>query len=435
MAARSRRPRAASPPSPGSSARPASGPAPQQSESRGPAIVAVLLTPPLPVQAAWLAEPRTRDAALAVAAPDEPIRAICPRAAAAGVAVGQSAAQGRLRCPDLRLVLPPRELMAVLWETMLTALSGLSPRVEATDAARGLAYLDARGRERLCGPPTDVARAALRALRARGLAARAGAGPTRAVALALARRMGADGPRLVEVAQMPAFLRALPLADPAWGLPPAAVAALDEVGVRTLGALIDLPAVGLGLRFGPAVVGARERALRPDDLPLRPWAPPERLEVDQRIEGGLADGVMLERLLAHLAARLAGALERRAQGLTTLTLVLDGEDGAARAPRLPEQWPPLHSRDALAQAARALLARDPPAGPVERVRLIAAGLAPVQVEQHGLWATSTAQGRGERLGATLRAYTRRHGSAGLRRLRRDALAPDGWAWDEADPAP
>src|SRR5207302_4143148 len=117
------------------------------------------------------------------------------------------------------------------------ALSAISPVVEAAASAAGLAYLDARGLERLWGARAAGARKALQALAARDVAARAGAGPTRVVALALARRMGAEGPRALAEPEARAFLHALPIDDPALGLSPVTATALRELGLTTAGAL------------------------------------------------------------------------------------------------------------------------------------------------------------------------------------------------------
>jgi len=273
-------------------------------------IVAILLDPPLPVQAVWQATPATRVDPLVVGAPGGLVLAACPQAAAQGVAAGQSTAQARLRCPDLRILPPDHMAASLLWDTLLGALADVSPLVEAADGEVGLAYLDARGLDALGGDGAMVAAQGLHALAAMGLAARAGAGPTRAVARTLARRMADDGPRLLNRAEARPFLRALPLHDPALGLPPATVAALADLGLHHAGDLAALPHDALALRFDAPVLAAWEIATRLDDPPLRPWTAPDTLAVDYRPEGGLADRTMLARLLddlvVGLAARLAG---------------------------------------------------------------------------------------------------------------------------------
>jgi nucleotidyltransferase/DNA polymerase involved in DNA repair len=312
------------------SAEPASSPVPAG------VIVAVLLNPPLPVQAAWHAAPATRGVPLVVGAAGGPVLATCPQAAMRGVAAGQSAAQARLRCPDLRVAPPDHVAASLLWDTLLDALAGVSPLVEAADGESGLAYLDARGLDLLWGDGAAVARQALRVLAAHGLVARAGVGPTRTVALALARRMTDDGPRLLTRTDARPFLRALPLHDPALGLPPATVAALADLGIRCAWNLADLPRDALALRVDAPVMAAWERVTRLDAPPLRPWAAPETFAVAYRPEGGLADRTMLERLLGELAVGLAARLAGRGRTAGTLTLALSCDDGAVLARREQE---------------------------------------------------------------------------------------------------
>lgn len=407
---------------------------PASSPFRTGVIVAILLDPPLPVQATWQAAPATHGAPLAVGAPDGPVVAACPRAMACGVAAGQSAAQARLLCPALRVTPPDHEAASLLWETLLDALAGVSPLIEAAGGANGLAYLDAHGLDLLWGDGAAVARRALRVLAAHGLAARAGAGPTRTVALALARRMTDDGPRLLTRADARPFLRALPLHDPALGLLPATVAALADLGLRRAGDLADLPHDALALRVDAPVLAAWERATRLDDPPLRPWAAPETLAVAYRPDGGLADRTMLERLLGELAVGLAARLAGRGRTAGTLTLALSCDDGAVLTCRA-RHAPPLRDASRIAVAARDLLGRGSPTTSVEEVTLTARDLCAVSVTQRGLWDAGMADGGTRRLADALRAHARRHGQPSLCHLRRDPYSSDGWAWDEADGAP
>jgi len=407
---------------------------PASSPVRAGVIVAVLLDPPLPVQATWQAAPATRGAPLAVGAPGGPVLAACPRAAARGVAAGQSAAQAHLRCPDILVAPLDHEAASLLWGIILGALGDVSPLVEAADGEGGLAYLDARGLDLLWGDGAAVARQALRILTAHGLAARAGAGPTRTVALALARRMADEGPRLLTRADACPFLRALPLHDPALGLPPATVAALADIGLHSAGDLADLPRDALALRVDAPILAARERATRLDAPPLRPWAAPEVLAVAYRPDGGLADRTMLERLLGDLAGRLAAGLAGRGRTAGTLTLALSCDDGAVLA-RRARHTPPLRDASRIAAAARDLLGRGDPCAMVEEVALTASDLCAAAVTQRGLWDAETPDRGTGRLADALRSHARRHGQPGLRHLRRDPYSPDGWAWDAADGAP
>ncbi len=241
------------------------------------------------------------------------------------------------------------------------------------------------------------------------------------------------GPRLLTRADALPFLRALPLHDPALGLPPATVAALADLGLRDAGDLADLPRDALALRFDAPVLAARERATLLDDPPLRPWTAPAVLAVDRRPDGGLADRTLLERLLDDLAAHLAARLAARGRAAGTLALTLSCADASVLA-RRSRHTPPLRDASRVAAAARALLARGDPRAAVEEVTLAASDLRPVRAAQGRLWDDGPGGRGADRLADALQALARRHGRPVLRRPRPDPFSPDGWAWDAVDAA-
>ena len=403
------------------------------SRASGP-IVAVELSPAAPVQAAWHAEPCLRSAPLAIVALGALVQAVCPLAASAGIVPGHGVREARLRCPDVMVRAPDREAIALLYDDLLVTLSAISPVVEAADSAAGLAYLDAHGLERLWGDPAAVARKALQALAARDLAARAGAGPARVVALALARRMGAEGPRALAEPEAQAFLHALPIDDPTLGLSPATATALHELGITTAGALAALPLAGVALRFGPDAIAAHHSVAGAADPPLRPWMPPDSLVVEHGVEAGVSDATIVQALLRRLSDRLAAQLVERGQAAATLALHVACEDGARLAQRA-HYGTPLQAAPALAAAALDLLARSRLAAPVEALALQATDLRRPDARQRGLWDDQAVDRRHERLAAAMAAHAQRYGQGRLRRLRRDPLAADGWVWEEAEDVP
>jgi protein ImuB len=311
--------------------------------------------------------------------------------------------------------------------------------MEETDPQTGVFYLDARGLERLWGDGAAVARAALQALRAQGMAARAGGGPSRVVALACAQHMGADGPTVLGGVQAARFLAALPLQEPTLGLPLRVATALQELGIRTAGALATLPAAGLALRFGPEAVAAWQRAggqgdrMSGSSLPLHAVQVARVIAVDEHWEDGLADMLLLEEGLARLCGRLAAALA--ADGLATahLTLHLECGDGT-RHLRTSRCWPPRALSAPLERAARLLLAHPVPPAPITRLTLESRGLCAPYDDQLGLWDAKAVTRRQERLDEALDAHTRKHPSASFTRLRRDPLSPEGWQWENRERA-
>ncbi len=395
-------------------------------------VVAVVLSPPLPVQALWWSSPATRAAPLGIAQVGRLV-AVCPHAAAAGCAAGQTPAQARLLCPTM-LLCPPSPGEAWLWETALRALATVSPVVEETDRQRGTACLDGHGLERLWGAPVAICQRALDALAAEGLQAWAGAGPTRLIALACAERQGPHGsPMVREGPEAAAFLAALPLDDPALGLSASAVTTLYDVGITAVGALGALPLAALALRFGPDVLAAW-RGARGEHEPLRARPAPLCRQVTERYEEGVADSVVLQRLLTRLCGQLANDLA--AAGLAAARLVLCLEcDGGTRQVEQARHWPPLGDLLSLERAALALLARYTPPVAVTALSLYASDLGPLRVAPVGLWeADATAIGaRAARLAGVLATQGRHNAAVRVVRLRPDAQAWCGWSWEQQTP--
>ena len=401
-----------------------------------------MLHPAPLIQTAWRARPALRGAPLAAAPAGGRVASACPLAESVGVADGPSVAQARLRCPTLAVVPPDPMAAALLYDELLYTLVAFSPVVEAADADAGMAYLDAHGLAALWGvDPTRwdgsaVARAIVDALATRGIDVRAGAGPTRVVARALARRMEAGEPRALGSDAAMAFLRALPLADPALGLTPAAVAALRDLGITTAGALAALPEAGVSLRFSDDVRAAWRVAAGADEPPLRRWTPLARLTVTRTLDGGVSDGVVLAAVARELGERLAGLLACQGHAMGALTLQLTCEDGARHA-RQGRHWPPIQGAPALVSGALALLTEARPVTAVETVELCATDLRAPDATQHGLWDSEGAHvGRRQtRLAAVLAAHTRGDGPGLAYRWRADPHTDEGWARDAVDLGP
>src|SRR5213595_1322022 len=133
-------------------------------------------------RAALLAEP----AALAPEPGREQlVGEVSPAAEAFGVRPGMRMGEALARCPRLVLVAPDPVGVADAWECILERLEAIGAGVESGDA--GAACFAADGLRRLHGGHLDgTLQATRRALGARP--ARIGAGPSRFVALAAARR-------------------------------------------------------------------------------------------------------------------------------------------------------------------------------------------------------------------------------------------------------
>jgi protein ImuB len=392
-------------------------------------LLAAICIPPLPIQAAWLANPALRVEPLAVIGEGERILAACPKAAAAGVRTGHRPAQARLLCPTMRMVTPDPDAATVLYEDVLAALGTISPVVEAADPHSGIVYLHGRGLDRLIGDVATVVQATRRAAAEIGLAVVSGAGPNRLLARVLAERAHRADP--VTSSQAWQLLHALPLGDTLFTLAPPILQTLDDLGVRTAGALAALPRAGLVLRFDPAVLALWDVLHGAPEPPLRPWSQSPMRTERYASDDGIDDRLVLEAILKDLAETLLGQLHDHGEATSQLTLRIRRADGT-RATARGRHWPPLCTAAPLARAALALLDRvlaQPTPEPIITLRLDAGELGPSLGTQAPLFGEPVAA-RMQRLAAVLTDQTDRHGTAVLGRWRADALAPDGWTHED-----
>ena len=195
------------------------------------------------------------------------------------------------------------------WCDRYTPLVGL-------DLPDGL-MLDITGCAHLFGGEAALGRDLLARLAAQGFHARAAVADTAGCAWAVAH-YGEAG--LVPPQRMRAALMPLPAA--ALRLAPETVAALAEVGLKTVGDLIDLPRAPLAARFGEILVRRIDQALGREDEPITPRLPLPSYVAEQRF----ADPIGLERdvlgTIVRLAAQLGTAMERREEGARLLQAVL-----------------------------------------------------------------------------------------------------------------
>ena len=299
-------------------------------------------------------------------------------AEAFGVHRGMRLGEALARCPRLTLVPPDPAGVADAWERMLVRLESIGAAVEPERP--GLVCFDGCGLLRLHGGIERLLAAARRALQA---PARFGVAPSRFAAVAAATQARARRPRIVTGArkQAQAFLAPLPVAllrarPVLVDLP----AALERLGVRTLGELAALPPAALADRFGSAGLLAHELASGGDGA-LRPRPASEFLRETLELPEA-ASGVQLERGLALLIDRLLARRERRGRTLRAVVLsaVLVEQGGTWR-----EQ---VVFREALADPVRMRLALAPrlalmPA-PAEELRLSVERFGPQASDQRAL---------------------------------------------------
>jgi protein ImuB len=265
---------------------------------------------------------------------DQVVGEVSGAAEAFGIKRGMRLSEALARCPELRLVAADPGRAAVAWESVLLALEGIGAAPES--GRPGEAYFEADALRRLYGGHLEGVLA--RAREAVRMPARIGVGPSRFCSFAAARRTRSrrramivpNGAARAFLAPLPVeLLCARPELVAGGGLQGTELlagsarsadlpAALDRLGIRTLGELSALPVAAVADRFGRLGLRARELALGLD-APLEPRPPRERLV--ERIDlPEAASGQQLERMLELLIDRLLARPERRGRALRKLWL-------------------------------------------------------------------------------------------------------------------
>jgi protein ImuB len=270
-------------------------------------VIATVVIPAFDLRAALRRRPgvQARPAALAPLPGTEPlIGSVTGAAEAAGVRPGMRLSEALATCPQLELVEQDPASAEQAWEEILRRLEDAGFAVEPDSP--GVVYFDTRGVERLYGGLEPALR---RALAAVGTVwdPRVGAAERRFAALAAASVARAGQALIVSNDRAQAFVSPLPLE--LLPLDQARYAALEELGVRTIGQLAGLPGGAVAERLGP--VGRRAWSLaggeEPGERKVAPRRPavalyetlefPEAVGNELTLRRGLA--VLLERLLAR----------------------------------------------------------------------------------------------------------------------------------------
>jgi len=390
-------------------------------------IVAVNI-PRLPLLVALLRARRPLDAPVALGpAPGTPqVVGLCtPAAEAAGVRPGLRVGEALARCPDLDLVVADPDAAAEASERTLERLEAAGFAVEqiGLDAA----VFDARGTMRLYGGLDGVLRRVRAALPV-GADGRVGAAPSLFSALQAAREAVPGRPLVLTRDEVVDFLAPLPVAR--LPLDPKMVTALNDLGLRTMGQVAELPRAAALERLGFPGLAAWRLARGEDGRAPRPRTPPRPLRAVIMFPEPMAALPALEAAARLLLGEIAGAARGRGAALRMLMLRARLSDGGS--------WVrDLTLREATADADRLALAALPRlteiTGPVDELWI--GGDASGALAGHQLTAIpSPAQERRTRAGEAVRQVRAAQGTGAMLRVveiepwsrlpeRRWALAP------------
>ena len=333
-------------------------------------------------------------------------------AEAFGVVAGMGVGEALARCPELRLVPPDPEGARALWSLTLDRLERIGAQPESD--REGRAFFAAGGLRGLHGGHLEGVLAATR--RALGARVRLGAGPSRFTAYAAALHARPRRSQIVPAGAARAYLA--PLGVGLLRSRPeleAVAAALERLGIRTLGELGALPAPAVAERFGHPGLLALDLA-QGRDTPLAPRRPAEL--VSERLElPEAASGPQLERALELLIARILARSERRGRSLRSLAVsarFVEGGTWRARATLREASADPVRLRLALAPKLAQLPA------PAESIGIEVEAFGPPAYSQGRLERDPAAARRG-RLGEAVRQARAAAGEhAALRVLEVDA---------------
>ena len=311
-------------------------------------------------------------------------------------------------CPHAAFLPVDMVKYAQVSRRIMEVLAEFTPLMEAISIDE--AFLDVSASRALMGDgPTIAARIKARIREAVGLAASVGVASNKFVAKVASDLEKPDGLVVVAPGAEAAFLGPLPIVR-LWGVGKVTAAALESIGVRTIGQLAVIPEAHLQARFGASGVGLLGLALGHDDRPVEPFAPPKSMGAEETFERDHRD---VERLCATLrgqAERVARELRAEGYAGRTVQLKLRFADFSTLTRRHTAE--PTQDGLRIYQEARALLERIALEQPVRLIGLSVSELGRASEGQLSLLGPDAA--RRERLSRALDRLTGRFGETSIR---------------------
>ena len=279
------------------------------------------------------------------------IHAVTKAAAERGARPGARLTDARALEPGLIAIAADPSSDTALVERLARWAQRWSPLVEI-DGADSL-RLDISGVAHLFGGERGLIKDVGERFANLGLTTRTAIAPTAAAAWALAHH----APCLCRIDELETKLAPLPVS--ALRLDPETVLTLERLGLKTIGALMDVPRLALARRFPGAedVVDALDRALNRKPEPLT--APPSDLppRANLRLEEPATHSEAASQALERLIPKLVRQLEERYLGARRLSLTgfrIDGSVAVASVATAIPSRDPKHLQRLLADKAAAL---------------------------------------------------------------------------------
>lgn len=246
-----------------------------------------------------------------VAAASYPARAF-------GVHSAMPMVTARRMCRDLVIVAPRIERYREISREVMAVLRSVCADVEQISVDE--AFLDVRGARRQFGPPPVIARMLRERIRSElDLPCSVGVACSRAVAKIASARAKPDGLLVVEPERTAEFLAPLPVGAIS-GVGPAAAAALEKLGVRRIGQIVDIPPTTLHRAIGPQAGEVIRIARGEDRTGLLHRERDKSIGTERTYEEDLTDPQEVRRRLTRMADEVASSL--RSHGFTARGVVL-----------------------------------------------------------------------------------------------------------------
>ena len=242
-----------------------------------------------------------------------------------GIRSAMPMASARRLAPDL-VIVPPR--IAHYREASARVMEILGSVVaEVEQISIDEAFLDVRGARRLFGEPEQIAALLRRTIREElDLPSSVGGSVSRAVAKIASARAKPDGQLIVAAAETADFLAPLPVSAVS-GIGPKAVAALERIGVHTIGQIREIPASALARALGPRASEIAQLAAGNDRTGLGHRVRDKSLGTERTWDEDLTDAAQVRRNITVMADDVARQLRRGELVARTVVLKLRSPDG------------------------------------------------------------------------------------------------------------
>ncbi|WP_179300737.1 DNA polymerase Y family protein [Rhodococcus sp. ACPA4] len=243
-----------------------------------------------------------------------------------GVRRGLRRRESQARCPELYVAAADPERDARLFEPVAAAVDAAATGVEVLRP--GLLVLSSRGASRYFGSEEAAAERLVDQVAAVGVECQIGVADQLSTAVIAARRAA-----LVPLGEGARFLAPLPMselaAEPSLSAPHRGelVDLLRRLGIRTIGAFADLPAVDVASRFGTDAVLAHRAARGEPERPPSARALPPDLDVEQHYDPPIERVDAAAFAGRALAILLHGTLSGAGVACTRLLISASTENG------------------------------------------------------------------------------------------------------------